>query len=53
MLHRANYIEKAGTGISRIKEAIANHKKKVELDIEYSDDSNFYSIIFKKEVIGR
>ena len=49
MLHRANYIEKAGTGISRIKEAIANHKKKVELDIEYSDDSNFYSIIFKKE----
>lgn len=49
MLHRADYIEQAGTGISRIREAIANHKKKVELDIEYSDDSAFYSIIFKKE----
>ena len=49
MLHRANYIEQAGTGISRIKKAIANHKKQVELDIEYSDDSIFYGIIFKKE----
>ena len=48
MLHRADYIEQAGTGISRIKEAIANHKKKVELNIEYSDDSIFYSIIFRK-----
>ena len=49
MLHRADYIEQAGTGISRIREAIVNHKKKVELNIEYSDDSPFYSIIFKKE----
>ena len=49
MLHRADYIEQAGTGISRIREAIVNHKKKVELDIEYSDDSPFYNIIFKKE----
>ena len=48
MLHRADYIEQAGTGISRIKTAVANHKKKVKLDIEYSD-SLFYSIIFKKE----
>ena len=49
MLHRANYIEQAGTGISRIKKAVVNHKKKLELDIEYSDDSIFYSIIFKKK----
>ena len=49
MLHRANYIEQAGTGISRIKKAVINHKKKLELDIEYSDDSIFYSIIFKKK----
>ena len=28
---------------------IKDHKKKVELDIEYSDDSIFYNIIFKKE----
>ncbi len=49
MLHRADYIEQAGTGISRIKTAVANHKKKVKLDIEYSDDSPFYNIIFKKE----
>ncbi len=49
MLHRANYIEQAGTGISRIKKAVVNHKKELELDIEYSDDSIFYSIIFKKE----
>ena len=53
MLHRANYIEQAGTGISRIKTAIADHKKKVELDIEYSDDSIFYSIIFKKEMLAK
>ena len=50
MLHRADYIEQAGTGINRIREATVNHKKKVELDIEYSDDSPFYSIIFKKEL---
>ena len=49
MLHRVNYIEQAGTGIERIKEALANHKKKVKLDIQYSDDSMFYSIIFKKK----
>ncbi|MDE0118556.1 MAG: helix-turn-helix domain-containing protein [Bdellovibrionales bacterium] len=53
MLHRANYIEKAGTGISRIKETIANHKKKVTLDIEYSDDSIFYNIIFRKEDLAK
>ena len=49
MLHRVNYIEQAGTGIERIKEALANHKKKVKLDIQYSDDSMFYSIIFNKK----
>ncbi len=49
MLHRANYIEQAGTGIGRIKKALANHKKKVKLDIQYSDDSMFYSVIFTKE----
>ena len=49
MLHRVNYIEQAGTGIERIKEALANHKKKVKLDIQYGNDSIFYSVIFKKE----
>ena len=48
MLHRANYIEQAGTGIGRIKEALAKHKKKVDLDIQYGDDSLFYSVIFRK-----
>ena len=48
MLHRANYIEKAGTGIGRIKSALAKHKKKVKLDIQYGDDSMFYSVIFRK-----
>ena len=49
MLHRANYIEQAGTGIGRIKKALANHKKKVKLDIRYSNDSIFYSVIFSKK----
>ena len=48
MLHRANYIEKAGTGIGRIKSALAKHKKKIKLDIQYGDDSMFYSVIFSK-----
>ncbi|MCZ0932567.1 MAG: HTH domain-containing protein [Oligoflexia bacterium] len=48
MLHRVDYIEKAGTGISRIKEAIKNHKRKVKLKIEYGDNSLFYRITFKK-----
>ena len=47
MLHRVNYIEKAGTGINRIKKAIANHKKKIKLKLEYNN-SIFYNIIFKK-----
>ena len=49
MLHRANYIERAGTGISRIKQAIAKHKKKVLLDIQYDKNSIFYSVIFRKK----
>ncbi len=49
MLHRASYIERAGTGIGRIKEALAKHKKKVSLEIQYSDESLFYSVIFRKK----
>ncbi len=49
MLHRANYIEKAGTGINRIKQAIKNHKNKVTLDIKYGNNSMFYNVIFKKQ----
>ncbi len=49
MLHRVNYIEQAGTGIGRIKEALANHNREVELDIQYGDNSLFYSIIFRKK----
>ena len=48
MLHRVDYIEKAGTGISRIKQAVKNHNKKVKLKIEYGDKSLFYMITFKK-----
>ena len=48
MLHRVDYIEKAGTGISRIKQAVKNHNKKVKLKIEYGDNSLFYMITFKK-----
>ena len=48
MLHRVDYIEKAGTGISRIKQAIKNHNRKVKLKIEYGDNSLFYRITFKK-----
>ena len=33
----------------RIKKALTNHKKKVELDIQYSDDSMFYNVIFRKK----
>ena len=49
MLHRANYIEQAGTGIKRIKLALAKHKKKIQLKIEH-DDEMFYSLIFKKSI---
>ena len=49
MLHRANYIEKAGTGINRIKQALSKHKKKVLLDIQYDKNSMFYSVVFKKK----
>ncbi len=52
MLHRANYIEKAGTGINRIKESLAKHKKKVDLDIQYSNDSLFYSVAFRKKSLS-
>ena len=48
MLHRVDHIEKAGIGISRIKEAIKNHKRKVKLKIAYRDNSLFYRITFKK-----
>ncbi len=51
MLHRANYIEQAGTGINRIKEALANHKKKVILDIQYSKASTFYTVVFRKKAL--
>ena len=53
MLHRVDYIEKAGTGISRIKEAIKNHKRKVKLKIEYGDNSLFYRITFKKVELAK
>ena len=49
MLHRVNYIERAGTGIGRIKSALAKHKKKIDLDIQYSNDDLFYSVIFRKK----
>ncbi|MDE0119818.1 MAG: helix-turn-helix domain-containing protein [Bdellovibrionales bacterium] len=49
MLHRANYIEQAGTGINRMKTAIKNHKKKLSMKIKYGADNLFYSVIFKKK----
>ena len=47
MLHKANYVERAGTGISRIRAAIESHRKKVELNI-HNDDPRIYSIVFRK-----
>jgi len=49
MLHRANYIEQAGTGINRMKTAIKNHKKKLSMRIKYGADNLFYSVLFKKK----
>ena len=49
MLHRVNYIERAGTGISRIRQALSKHKKKVLLDIQYDKSSMFYSVVFRKK----
>ena len=53
MLHRANYIEQAGTGINRIKESLAKHKNQLKLDIQYSKDSLFYSVTFKKKSLAK
>ena len=49
MLHRVNYIEKAGTGINRMKTTIKNHKRKLSMSIQYGVDNLFYSIIFRKK----
>jgi ATP-dependent DNA helicase RecG len=43
LLHRIDYIEKIGTGINRIKQAVATHGG-TELDIRYND---FFTIIFR------
>ena len=45
LLYRANYMEKVGTGIARIKKYVANHPKKISLSIDYS---NFYTITFQQ-----
>ena len=43
LLHRADYMERAGTGISRMKGRVADHSKDLGLEIEYG---NFYVIKF-------
>ena len=44
LLHRINYIEKVGTGISRIKQAVDENKKS-SVEFEYSSG---FSVIFRK-----
>lgn len=44
LLSRINYIEKVGTGINRIKQAVAENEKS---SVEFSFDSGF-SVVFRK-----
>ena len=44
LLNRINYIEKVGTGINRIKQAVAENERS---SVEFSFDSGF-SVIFRK-----
>jgi len=44
LLNRINYIEKVGTGINRIKQAVAENERSV---VEFSFDSGF-SVIFRR-----
>jgi len=43
LLHRIDYIEKIGTGISRIRQAVAEHQG-TEVDIRFND---FFTVIFR------
>lgn len=43
LLHRADYIEKLGTGINRIKNAVKEHGK-VSVKFSYS---TFFTVVFK------
>ena len=45
LLHRANYMERAGTGIARIKDQVTRYHKSLKLEIEYD---NFYVMKFIK-----
>ena len=44
LLNRINYIEKVGTGINRIKQAVAENEKSL---VEFSFDNGF-SVVFRK-----
>lgn len=46
LLHRIDYIEKIGTGINRIRQAVAEHGG-TELDLHYND---FFTITFRAKV---
>ena len=46
LLHRIDYIEKIGTGINRIRQAVAEHGG-TELDLRYND---FFTAIFRAKV---
>lgn len=45
-MHRVNYIEKIGTGINRIKEAINKHKN---LSVEFQT-LDFFTVTFYKNL---
>ena len=47
MLNRIDYVERAGTGIKRMKQMAKNHKKKVRVKIEHSA---YYDITFYKKM---
>ena len=46
LLHRIDYIEKIGTGINRIRQAVAEHGG-TELDLHYND---FFTVTFRAKV---
>lgn len=47
LLHRIDYIEKIGTGISRIRQAVAEHSG-VEVEIRYNE---FFTVSFRAKAL--
>lgn len=48
LLHRAHFIEKVGTGISRIRKAIEENGK-TNVDFDYND--TFFTVTYRRKII--